>query len=200
MVSLQFVLPSALMSCLFNYSLILLFAAVLRRQYTALVLSQIFVGLIEFINFKKEKYLSTNFSPDDILLFSEAFKAAPIPISCFFAFIAVFLTVLIFCFRKATPARTYVVQLLLSAVMFCSAIYMNYIKSPIGACSKPNYPKVCLTISGFPKYTQWLDPGFSQDSEFWFYHIFFMSKILDNLTETFFTAWNCFTWNHWTDF
>ncbi len=180
-------LAKTLMSCLFNYSLILLFAAVLRRQYTALVLSQIFAGLIEFINFKKEKYLSTNFSPDDILLFSEAFKAAPMPLKvAFFAFIVVFLTVLIFCFRKekATPIKTYVVQLLLSAVMFCSAIYMNYIKSPIGACSKPNYPKVCLTISGFPNTrSDWIG-DFRKIQNFGF-TTFFMSKILDNLTETF---------------
>jgi hypothetical protein len=94
-------LAKTLMSCVFNYSLILLFAALFRRQYTALVLSQIFVGLIEFINFKKEKYLSTNFSPDDILLFSEAFKAAPLALKiAFFAFVAIFFAVLIFCFKK----------------------------------------------------------------------------------------------------
>ena len=180
-------LAKTLMSCVFNYSLILLFAALFRRQYTALVLSQIFVGLIEFINFKKEKYLSTNFSPDDILLFSEAFKAAPLALKiAFFAFVAIFFAVLIFCFKKekTTLLKTYLLQITLSVLMFCSAIYLNYIKSPIGACSKPDYPSICLNMSGFPNTrSDWMG-DFRKIQNFGF-TTFFMSKILDSLTEAF---------------
>lgn len=80
-----------LISVAFNYALIVLFVSIFRRTYTALLLSQILVVLIGFINLKKEQYLSTNFSPDDILLFSEALKAAPMILKIGFFYSSLFL-------------------------------------------------------------------------------------------------------------
>lgn len=56
----------AIFSILFNYAVIQLFFIVVGRKYTALFLSQLFVIFLNFINKKKQQYLFSNLSPEDI--------------------------------------------------------------------------------------------------------------------------------------
>ncbi len=56
----------AIFSILFNYAVIQLFFIVVGRKYAAIFLSQLFVIFLNFINKKKQQYLFSNLSPEDI--------------------------------------------------------------------------------------------------------------------------------------
>ncbi|MFT4019909.1 MAG: LTA synthase family protein [Acinetobacter sp.] len=176
-----------LTSIVFNYALIILFVALFRRFLTALLLSQIVVILVGFINHQKEKYLSTNFSPDDVLLFSEALKAAPWSLKVFFfAGVATFLAVLLLCLRKekAMSWKAYSFHIAASIFFITSGIYFNYIKSPMGKCSQPSAPFICQQLVGFPNTrNDWI--GDFRKIQNYGFTTFFMSKILDNVNEIF---------------
>lgn len=67
----------ACFSLLFNYTVIQLFFILFGRKYAALALSQLIVIFLNFINQKKQQYLFSNLSPEDIFLVPEAMKASP---------------------------------------------------------------------------------------------------------------------------
>ncbi|EXR17317.1 sulfatase domain protein [Acinetobacter sp. 1130196] len=57
--------------------MIQLFFILFGRKYAALALSQLIVIFLNFINQKKQQYLFSNLSPEDIFLVPEAMKASP---------------------------------------------------------------------------------------------------------------------------
>ena len=67
----------ACFSLLFNYTVIQLFFILFGRKYAALALSQLIVIFLNFINQKKQQYLFSNLSPEDIFLVPEAMKSSP---------------------------------------------------------------------------------------------------------------------------
>ena len=176
-----------LISVAFNYALIVFFVSIFRRTYTALLLSQILVVLIGFINLKKEQYLSTNFSPDDILLFSEALKAAPMILKIgFFSLIFTFVAVLVLCYRKekANTWKNYLFHIVMSLSLAGVGIYFNYIKSPMGLCTKADAPFICTQLADFPNTrSDWV--GDFRKIQNYGFTTFFLSKILDNFNELF---------------
>lgn len=136
----------ALLSILFNYAVIQLFFILVGRKYTALLLSQLLVVFLNFINKKKQQYLFSNLSPEDIFLVPEAMKASPWYLQLiFFALIIVFIVVLVVALRKETKAtlHTYVPNIVIFSLLSSRLVYLNFIKNPAGVCSSKDKPVFC---------------------------------------------------------
>ncbi|MCJ1583620.1 LTA synthase family protein, partial [Acinetobacter baumannii] len=109
----------------------------LGRKYTALCLSQLFVIFLNFINKKKQQYLFSNLSPEDIFLLPEAMKATPWHLQLiFFILIIFFLIILLIAVRKESKAtfHTYVPNIIIFGLISSGLIYLNFIRNPTGAC------------------------------------------------------------------
>nr|WP_249135621.1 sulfatase-like hydrolase/transferase [Acinetobacter nosocomialis] len=175
----------AIFSILFNYAVIQLFFIIVGRKYTALFLSQLFVIFLNFINKKKQQYLFSNLSPEDIFLLPEAMKATPWHLQLiFFMLIIFFLIVLLIAIRKESKAtfHAYVPNIIIFALLASGLIYLNFIKNPTGACFSENKPMICASLQEFPNTrNDWI--GDYRKIQDYGFVTFYVSKVLDNVTS-----------------
>ncbi|ENR2982523.1 TPA: LTA synthase family protein [Acinetobacter nosocomialis] len=180
-----FSLHRACFSLLFNYTVIQLFFILLGRKYAALILSQLVVIFLNFINQKKQQYLFSNLSPEDIFLVPEAMKASPWLLQLvFFALIVVFMVVLLVAVRKESKAtfHTYVPNIIIFSLLCCSLVYINFIKNPNGACTSESKPTFCIYLNSFPNTrNNWV--GDYRNIQDYGFTTFYVSKLLDNVTS-----------------
>ncbi|MCU4306294.1 LTA synthase family protein [Acinetobacter ursingii] len=174
-----------LFAVLFNYAIIQLFFIATGRQYTALILSQIFVMFLNFINQKKQQYLFSNLSPEDVFLLPEAMKASPWSLQLiFFILIALFLVVLVIAIRKEekTTIHSYVPNTIIFFFISSSLIYLNFIMNPTGACQREDRPAICNQLADFPNTrNDWV--GDYRKIQNYGFSTFYISKILDQVTD-----------------
>lgn len=175
----------AIFSIIFNYAIIQLFFIVVGRKYTALFLSQLFVIFLNFINKKKQQYLFSNLSPEDIFLLPEAMKATPWHLQLiFFTLIIFFLIVLLIAIRKESKVtfHTYVPNIVIFGLLGSGLIYLNFIKNPTGACFSENKPMICASLQEFPNTrNDWI--GDYRKIQDYGFVTFYISKVLDNVTS-----------------
>jgi len=175
----------AIFSILFNYAVIQLFFIVVGRKYTALFLSQLFVIFLNFINKKKQQYLFSNLSPEDIFLVPEAMKATPWHLQLiFFTLIISFLIALLIAIRKESKAtfHTYVPNIIIFGLLGSGLIYLNFIRNPTGACFSENKPMICTSLQEFPNTrNDWI--GDYRKIQDYGFVTFYVSKVLDNVTS-----------------
>lgn len=175
----------ALFSILFNYAVIQLFFIVTGRKYTALLLSQLFVIFLNFINKKKQQYLFSNLSPEDIFLLPEAMKATPWHLQLiFFTSIIFFLITLLIAIRKESKVtfHSYVPNIIIFGLLSSSLIYLNFIRNPTGACFSENKPMICASLQEFPNTrNDWI--GDYRKIQDYGFVTFYISKVLDNVTS-----------------
>lgn len=180
-----FSLHRACFSLLFNYAVIQLFFILLGRKYAALILSQLVVIFLNFINQKKQQYLFSNLSPEDIFLLPEAMKASPWLLElAFFTTIVVFFVVLLVAVRKESKAtfHTYVPNIVIFGLLCSSLIYLNFIKTPTGTCGPENRPAFCIYLNSFPNTrNSWV--GDYRNIQDYGFATFYVSKLLDNVTS-----------------
>lgn len=180
-----FSLPRACFSLLFNYTVIQLFFILLGRKYAALILSQLVVIFLNFINQKKQHYLFSNLSPEDIFLLPEAMKASPWLLELvFFTTIVVFFVVLLVAVRKENKAtfHTYVPNIVIFGLLCSSLIYLNFIKIPTETCGPENRPAFCRYLNSFPNTrNSWV--GDYRNIQDYGFATFYVSKLLDNVTS-----------------
>ncbi|MFX5195292.1 LTA synthase family protein, partial [Acinetobacter baumannii] len=84
------------------------------------------VIFLNFINKKKQQYLFSNLSPEDIFLLPEAMKATPWHLQLiFFMLIIFFLIVLLIAIRKESKAtfHAYVPNIIIFALLASGLIY-----------------------------------------------------------------------------
>lgn len=175
----------AIFSVLFNYAVIQLFFIIVGRKYTALLLSQLFVIFLNFINKKKQQYLFSNLSPEDIFLVPEAMKATPWHLQIiFFTLIIVFLVTLLIAIRKESKAtfHTYVPNIIIFGLLGGGLVYLNFIRNPAGACFSENKPMICARFQEFPNTrNDWI--GDYRKIQDYGFVTFYVSKVLDNVTS-----------------
>lgn len=175
----------AIFSILFNYAVIQLFFIVISRKYTAIVLSQLFVIFLNFINKKKQQYLFSNLSPEDIFLVPEAMKATPWHLQLiFFTLIIVFLVTLLIAIRKESKAtfHVYIPNIIIFGLLGSSLVYLNFIRNPAGACFSENKPMICASFKEFPNTrNDWV--GDYRKIQDYGFVTFYISKVLDNVTS-----------------
>lgn len=175
----------AIFSILFNYAVIQLFFIVFSRKYTALFLSQLFVIFLNFINKKKQQYLFSNLSPEDIFLVPEAMKATPWHLQfIFFTLIIVFLVTLLIAIRKESKAtfHLYVPNIIIFGLLGSGLVYLNFIRNPAGACFSENKPIICNSLQEFPNTrNDWI--GDYRKIQDYGFVTFYVSKVLDNVTS-----------------
>ncbi|MFI8126608.1 LTA synthase family protein [Acinetobacter sp. ABJ-A23_2] len=175
----------AFFSILFNYAVIQLFFITLGRKYAALFLSQLFVIFLNFINEKKQQYLFSNLSPEDIFLLPEAMKAAPWHLQLiFFILIIFFLIILLIALRKESKAtfHIYVPNIVIFGLLSSGLIYLNFIKNPMGACFSDNKPMICSSLQEFPNTRNDWVGDYRKIQDYGFVP-FYVSKVLDNVTS-----------------
>ncbi|MGQ0868602.1 LTA synthase family protein [Acinetobacter baumannii] len=157
----------------------------LGRKYTALCLSQLFVIFLNFINKKKQQYLFSNLSPEDIFLLPEAMKATPWHLQLiFFILIIFFLIILLIAVRKESKAtfHTYVPNIIIFGLISSGLIYLNFIRNPTGACFSENKPMICASLQEFPNTrNDWI--GDYRKIQDYGFVTFYVSKVLDNVTS-----------------
>ncbi len=175
----------AIFSILFNYAVIQLFFIVVGRKYAAIFLSQLFVIFLNFINKKKQQYLFSNLSPEDIFLLPEAMKATPWHLQLiFFTLIIFFLIILLIALRKESKAtfHTYVPNIIIFGLISSGLIYLNFIKNPTGACFSERKPMICASLQEFPNTrNDWV--GDYRKIQDYGFVTFYVSKVLDNVTS-----------------
>lgn len=175
----------AIFSILFNYAVIQLFFIVVGRKYASLFLSQLFVIFLNFINEKKQQYLFSNLSPEDIFLVPEAMKATPWHLQLiFFTLIISFLIALLIAIRKESKAtfHTYVPNIIIFGLLGSGLIYLNFIRNPTGACFSENKPMICTSLKEFPNTrNDWI--GDYRKIQDYGFVTFYVSKVLDNVTS-----------------
>ncbi len=175
----------ACFSLLFNYTVIQLFFILFGRKYAALALSQLIVIFLNFINQKKQQYLFSNLSPEDIFLVPEAMKASPWLLQLVFFFLmVVFMVVLLIAIRKESKAtfHTYVPNIIIFSLLCCSLIYINFLKNPTGICTSENKPIFCIYLNSFPNTrNNWI--GDYRNIQEYGFTTFYVSKLLDNVTS-----------------
>jgi len=175
----------AIFSILFNYAVIQLFFIVVGRKYASLFLSQLFVIFLNFINEKKQQYLFSNLSPEDIFLVPEAMKATPWHLQLiFFTLIISFLMALLIAIRKESKAtfHTYVPNIIIFGLLGSGLIYLNFIRNPTGACFSENKPMICTSLQEFPNTrNDWI--GDYRKIQDYGFVTFYVSKVLDNVTS-----------------
>ena len=174
-----------LFAVLFNYAIIQLFFIATGRKYTALILSQLLVIFLNFINQKKQQYLLSNLSPEDVFLLPEAMKASPWSLQLiFFVLIALFLVVLVIALRKEAKAtiHSYVPNIIIFLFISSSLIYLNFIMNPTGACQREDRPAICNQLADFPNTrNDWV--GDYRKIQNYGFSTFYISKILDQVTD-----------------
>ncbi|HCJ7895635.1 TPA: LTA synthase family protein, partial [Acinetobacter baumannii] len=155
------------------------------RKYAAIFLSQLFVIFLNFINKKKQQYLFSNLSPEDIFLLPEAMKATPWHLQLiFFTLIIFFLIILLIAVRKESKAtfHTYVPNIIIFGLISSGLIYLNFIRNPTGACFSENKPMICASLQEFPNTrNDWI--GDYRKIQDYGFVTFYVSKVLDNVTS-----------------
>ena len=105
-------------------------------------LSQLFVIFLNFINKKKQQYLFSNLSPEDIFT-SRSNESHSLALTTYlFTLIIFFLIILLIALRKESKAtfHTYVPNIIIFGLISSGLIYLNFIRNPTGAC----FPKINL--------------------------------------------------------
>ncbi|NHB56952.1 sulfatase-like hydrolase/transferase [Acinetobacter sp. 194] len=170
---------------LVNYALISLIYLMLRKTWVTLFFSQFLFFALNFINIKKEQYLSASLVPSDFLLVKETLIAAPWFLkTAALVGLALFLVFAIFIYRKEAkePNSLIVSNALITITFFGFFVAANFSNNFQKYCSGASKSGTCTLTQALPNTRgDWIgDSLIIRNSGI---TTFFVSKSLDSINQ-----------------
>lgn len=175
-----------------NYAFISLIYLFLRKTWMTLFISQFIVFSLNFINIKKEQYLSSSLVPTDFLLFKETIISAPwsLKISVFLG-LAVFLALAVFFYRKERkePLTALLPNSIISLSIMVFFVSANFTNNFSDYCREHSTGFVCKNNAILPNTSgDWVGDHITIKNTG--FMTFFMSKSLDSVNTKIFKTEN----------
>ncbi|WP_111861270.1 LTA synthase family protein [Acinetobacter sp. CFCC 10889] len=133
-------------SVLLNYALISLIYLIFRRTFATILVSQVLIFVLTFINIKKEQYLSASLIPSDFLLLKETLIAAPMLLKfVFFAGLLVCIALMVWLYKKERAEKNTLLwaNAVLSLSILGFFVTANFQNNFSQTCSGDNKPSLC---------------------------------------------------------
>ena len=182
----RFVFVQTVFSSLLVYAIInFIFLITKKTIFTILIFSFIFF-LLNFINIKKEMYLSASFTPNDFLLFQETLVAAPLTLSIGVFISIIFLSCILYLAYKKEPRYKNnfpYLNIIIPLIILSLFIFMSSKENYYHYCNKLEKVTLsCKLVSAAPRTrNNWI--GDHQMIISYGFISFFISKIVDTHYE-----------------
>ncbi|WP_227542637.1 LTA synthase family protein [Acinetobacter wuhouensis] len=179
-----FTLVQYFFSTLIIFSILNLIYCITKKFKFSIIFFLFFYLLLNFINIKKEAYLSSPFTPRDFLLFNETLTSAPalLILSVLIGvFIFTFSLIKVYKYERKQSQHPFILNFLIFIITFPFFIFMNAKENFLPYCEKLDAPSLsCKFALAMPKTrNNWV--GDHEIIKSYGFLTFFISKTFDNI-------------------